>query len=66
MDMALTGRNIQARKAKSIGLVDQLIEPLGKKSESFYRFNFQICKICRPRFEISRTGYVRIFGTSGR
>uniref|UniRef100_A0A915HLX5 Trifunctional enzyme subunit alpha, mitochondrial n=1 Tax=Romanomermis culicivorax TaxID=13658 RepID=A0A915HLX5_ROMCU len=29
MDMTLTGKNVQARKAKSIGLVDVLVEPLG-------------------------------------
>jgi enoyl-CoA hydratase/long-chain 3-hydroxyacyl-CoA dehydrogenase len=29
LDMALTGKNIKAKKAKSMGLVDQLVEPLG-------------------------------------
>lgn len=29
-DMMLTGRNIRADKAKKMGLVDQLIDPLGK------------------------------------
>lgn len=30
-DMMLTGRNIRADKAKKMGLVDQLVDPLGKK-----------------------------------
>ena len=29
LDIALTGRNIRADKAKKMGLVDQLIDPLG-------------------------------------
>lgn len=29
LDMMLTGRNVAAKKAKSLGIVDQLIEPLG-------------------------------------
>jgi len=29
LDMAMTGRNIQAKKAKRLGLVDQLVEPIG-------------------------------------
>nr|CAB3251761.1 trifunctional enzyme subunit alpha, mitochondrial [Phallusia mammillata] len=29
LDMALTGKNIKAKKAKRMGLVDQLVEPLG-------------------------------------
>lgn len=29
LDMALTGKNVNAKKAKRIGLVDQLVEPLG-------------------------------------
>lgn len=29
-DMMLTGRNIRADKAKKMGLVDQLVDPLGK------------------------------------
>lgn len=32
-DMMLTGRNIRADKAKKMGLVHQLIDPLGKKKE---------------------------------
>ena len=31
LDMMLTGKNIPARKAKSMGLVHQLVDPLGKK-----------------------------------
>lgn len=30
-DMMLTGRNIRADKAKKMGLVDQLVDPLGKE-----------------------------------
>ncbi|XP_002735031.1 trifunctional enzyme subunit alpha, mitochondrial-like [Saccoglossus kowalevskii] len=29
LDMALTGKNIPAKKAKKMGLVDQIVEPLG-------------------------------------
>lgn len=29
LDLALTGKNVPAKKAKSLGIVDQLIEPLG-------------------------------------
>lgn len=29
LDMALTGKNVNANKAKKIGLVDQLVAPLG-------------------------------------
>ena len=29
LDLALTGKNVPAKKAKSLGMVDQLIEPLG-------------------------------------
>ncbi len=29
LDMALTGKNIKAKKAKSMGLVDVLVEPIG-------------------------------------
>ena len=28
-DMALTGRNVAAKKAKNLGIVDQLVDPLG-------------------------------------
>ena len=30
MDMALTGKTLEAKKAKKVGLVDAVIEPLGK------------------------------------
>ncbi len=29
LDMALTGKNIKAEKAKKMGLVDLLVDPLG-------------------------------------
>lgn len=29
LDMLLTGRNVIPKKAKSLGIIDQLIEPLG-------------------------------------
>ena len=29
LDMALTGRQVKAKKAKALGIVDQLVEPLG-------------------------------------
>ncbi len=29
LDMALTGRNVVANKAKKLGIVDQLVDPLG-------------------------------------
>lgn len=29
LDMTLTGKNVVAQKAKKIGLVDQLVDPLG-------------------------------------
>lgn len=29
LDMALTGKNVIANKAKKLGIVDQLIDPLG-------------------------------------
>ena len=29
LDMALTGKNVKAKKAKSLGIVDVLVEPLG-------------------------------------
>lgn len=29
LDMILTGKNIPAKKAKKMGLVDQVVEPLG-------------------------------------
>lgn len=31
-DMMLTGRNIRADRAKKMGLVDQLVDPLGESS----------------------------------
>ena len=44
-DMMLTGRNIRADKAKKMGLVDQLVDPLGKKltrlSDKFLTTLFQ-------------------------
>lgn len=29
LDMALTGKNIVANKAKKLGIIDQLVDPLG-------------------------------------
>ncbi len=29
LDIALTGKNVRAEKAKKLGLVDQLVDPLG-------------------------------------
>ena len=29
LDMALTGKNVRAEKAKKMGLVDMLVDPLG-------------------------------------
>ena len=29
LDIALTGKNVRADKARRLGLVDQLVEPLG-------------------------------------
>lgn len=35
-DMMLTGRNIRADKAKKMGLVDQLVDPLGEMNLNIF------------------------------
>ena len=30
LDMALTGKTLNAKKAKKVGLVDKVVDPLGK------------------------------------
>ena len=38
LDMMLTGKNIRAGKAKRMGLVDMLVQPLGEFSTEHYFF----------------------------
>ncbi len=32
LDMALTGKTLNAKKAKKVGLVDRVVDPLGKET----------------------------------
>lgn len=38
LDMMLTGRQVRADKAKKLGLVDLVVQPLGKRYFGFVRF----------------------------
>lgn len=39
-DMMLTGRNIRADKAKKMGLVHQLVDPLGTSAWNLYTIHY--------------------------
>lgn len=41
--MMLTGKTIRADKAKKLGLVDALVDPLGIQKKLFTKFNKIFC-----------------------
>lgn len=43
LDMMLTGKTIRADKAKKLGLVDALVDPLGIQKKLFTKFNKIFC-----------------------
>lgn len=53
LDLELTGKSVKADKAKKLGIIDLLVDPLGPglapaetRLVSFYYFNFWRLKIC--------------------